>query len=165
MNKKIIIITSLVIVSLIAIGGVKVFSTGNSTNPVPTPTPTAVEQLSPDKYPQVSLDFSADGHYVTVNLSKLQAASLEYNLIYDAIVKKNQVNTGVTGSTKLEGKDSYTYRQLLGSESSGKFTFHEEIKNAVMELTLRDTNRYSIFSATYPFEVSPGKSLDLSPAQ
>lgn len=165
MNNKIIIIVSLVIVGLIALGAVKVFSTGNSTGPAPTPTPAAVEQLSPDKHPQVSLDFSTDGHYVTVNLTKLYAAALEYNLIYDATVKKNQVNTGVTGSAKLDGKDTYTYKQLLGSESSGKFTFHEDIKNAVMELTLRDANRYSIFSATYPFEVAPGKSLELTLAE
>jgi hypothetical protein len=90
---------------------------------------------------------------------------LEYNLIYDAIVKKNPVNTGVTGSAKLEGKTVYSYKQLLGSESSGKFTYHENITNAVMELTLRDENKYSIFTATFPFTVSPGKTIELSQSQ
>jgi hypothetical protein len=53
----------------------------------------------------------------------------------------------------------------LGSESSGKFTYHENITNAVMELTLRDENKYSIFTATFPFTVSPGKTIELSQSQ
>lgn len=136
-----------------------------STAETPTPTPSFVEQLPADKEPMPKLTFTSDGHYVTVNITNLFAAELEYNLIYDATVKKSQVNTGVTGSAKLDGKSDYSYKQLLGSESSGKFSYHENITNAVMELTLRDSNKYSIFSATYPFTVTPGKSIDLVKAE
>jgi len=162
MNKKSLIIFGGIITLVILLGVGKIYSSGKKVSSVPTPTPAMVEQLPADKAPKPSLVFSSDGHYVTVNIDNLHAAELEYNLIYDATVKKNQVNTGVTGSAKLDGKSDYTYKQLLGSESSGKFSYHENIKNAVMELTLRDENKYSIFSATYPFTVTPGKSVDLA---
>lgn len=128
----------------------------------PTPTPATVEQLSVEDRPKVAMTFSPDGHYVTVKMASLKAAQLEYNLIYDATVKKNPIQTGVSGSAQISGTDEYSNKQLLGSESSGKFTYHENIKNAVMELTLRNTDGYSIYSGTYPFTVSAGKTVDLS---
>lgn len=161
MKKYLPIVAGLLLLILILGIGKKIFSNKNSAI-TPTPTPAFVEQLPTEKAPKPTLTFSSDGHYVTVNINNLFAAELEYNLIYDATVKKNQVNTGVTGSAKLDGKSDYSYKQLLGSESSGKFSYHENIKNAVMELTLRDQNKYSIFSATYPFTVTPGKSVDLA---
>jgi len=111
------------------------------------------------------LDFSSDGHYVTVNISNIHSDQLEYNLIYDATVKKDRIQTGVNAAAKLNGKSEYSYRQLLGSESSGKFTYHANIQNAMMELTLRDAANRSIFSATYPFTISPGKSQILTTSQ
>jgi len=160
-NKKLWILIGVVVIALLLFEAGKYVMGGNKVSIVPSPTPAAAEQLTPDKYPRVSLEFSPDGHYVTVKISQIVASSLEYNLIYDAMVKKSPVNTGVTGSAKLDSQSTYTYKQLLGSESSGKFTYHENIKNAVMELTLRDANKYSIFSATYPFSLTPGKSIDL----
>lgn len=128
---------------------------------IPTPTLSPFVQLTPDKYPEVSLDFSADGHYVTVKISKVNADKLEYNLIYDATVKKNQIQTGVSASQSMEGKTEYSKNQLLGSESSGKFTYHDNIKNASLELTLRDSAGRSIFFATYPFTFKPSSSVSL----
>ena len=129
----------------------------------PTPSPAIVQQLSAEKQPKVSLEFTKDAHYVTVDISNLNADQLEYNLIYDATVKNNsQIQTGVNASANVKGKSTYSQKQLLGSESSGKFTFHEHIKNANMELTLRDLSGRSIFTATYPFEITPGKSVELS---
>lgn len=162
MGKRILLIVG-ILIGVLAIFGIGRMITGSSKVSVtPTPTPATVEQLPEDKRPQISLAFTADGHYVTVNIENIYAAELEYNLIYDASVKKSQIQTGVTGGSKLDGKNNYAYKQLLGSESSGKFTYHESIKNAVMELTLRDSNKYSIFSATYPFEVTPGETISLT---
>lgn len=127
------------------------------------PTPGFAEQLSPDKYPQVSLNFSSDAHYVTVNISNIHSDQLEYNLIYEAVIKKDRIQTGVNASAKLNGKTEYSYKQLLGSESSGKFTYHTKIENAVMELTLRDLQNRSVYNATLPFTVSPGQSVELTP--
>jgi len=129
--------------------------------PSPKPTPEIVEQLTPDKQPKVNMAFSSDAHYVTVSIANISAASLEYNLIYDATVKGSSLQTGVNASTHLKGATTYSKKQLLGSESSGKFTYHANIKNAVMELTLRDANNSSVFSATYPFSVIAGSSVDL----
>ena len=157
------------ITALLLIGGVifakTKLSAGSVVVPTPTPTPESVVQLPPDKQPQVSLTFSDDGHYVTVNVTDINADQLEYNLIYDATVKGTQINTGVSGSSKLNGVTSYSYKQLLGSESSGHFTYHASIKNAVMELTLRNNTGYSVFTATYPFTVSAGKTIDLKPSE
>ena len=134
---------------------------GTLPKPSPSPTPAMAVQLSNEKQPKVSVQFDAKGNYVTVTVSNLNADQLEYNLIYDATVKGNQIQTGVNASTSVKDKSTYTQKQLLGSESSGKFTYHTNIKNAVMELTLRDESRSSVFSATYPFTVSAGESSDL----
>lgn len=131
-------------------------------SPSPTPELSAV-QLPPNQHPQVSLKFSSDGHYVTVTITNISADYLEYNLIYDAKVKNNRLQTGVNANSKTAGKSTYTQQQLLGSESSGKFTYHTDIQNAVMELTLRNAANRSIFTSTYPFTVSPGKTIDLLP--
>ncbi len=130
--------------------------------PSATPSPAAVEPLTADKYPQVKLVFSSDAHYVMVNLANLHADQLEYNLIYDAMVKKSKLQTGVNSTADIRGKSTFSQRQLLGSESSGKFTYHESITNAVMELTLRDAQGRSIYTATYPFTVQAGKTVDLT---
>lgn len=134
---------------------------GTLPTPSPSPIPEIVEQLAPDKQPKVNMAFSSDAHYVTVNITNISGASLEYNLIYDATVKGSSLQTGVNASTQLKGATTYSKKQLLGSESSGKFTYHANIKNAVMELTLRDVNNSSVYSATYPFSVVSGSSVDL----
>lgn len=128
---------------------------------VPTPTPAPLVQLSPDQYPNVSIAISADSHYATIKITNLNSEKLEYNLIYDATVKKNQIQTGVNASATLNGQKTYEKTQLLGSESSGKFTYHENIQNAVIELTLRDTYGRSVFFGIYPFSVSPSSTQSL----
>lgn len=141
------------------------FNRQQSSGPVVKPTPTPevqAPQLPEDQQPKVSLQFSADAHYVTVRLTNVHADQLEYNLIYEATVKNNKIQTGVNASAKLSGATSYSQKQLLGSESSGKFTYHQDIKNAVLELALRDNLNRSVFTGTYPFTVSPGTSVDLS---
>ncbi len=132
---------------------------------VPTPTLAPLQELTEDQYPKVTLQFSADGHYVTVDVTNIHSDQIEYNLIYDAVVKGNKIQTGVNASAKMEGETSYSKQQLLGSESSGKFTYHTNIKNAVMELTLRDAGNRSVYSATYPFEVTPGSSVSPSASE
>jgi hypothetical protein len=159
------ILPAVALVALVLVGFLvfRSISAGNNkqAGPKPTPTPEVVEQLPVDKQPKVAMSFTPDGHYVTVKISNINASELEYNLIYDATVKKNQIQTGVTGSAKLDGITEYQNKQLLGSESSGKFTYHENIKNSVMELTLRNSSGYSVFSGNYPFVVTAGKTIDV----
>ncbi len=133
--------------------------------PAPTPTPAIAIQLAPDKQPKVELKFSSDGHFVTVSLSNLNAYQLEYNLIYDAMVKGSKLQTGVNSTANITGKTTFSQKQLLGSESSGKFTYHEKITNAVMELALRDSSGRSVFTSTYPFIVKSGSSSTLTPSE
>ncbi len=152
-------------VVVLAVASVIIYSAkkngGSLPTPSPSPTPEIVEQLPVDKQPKVSMSFSSDAHYVTVNITNISASSLEYNLIYDATVKGSSLQTGVNASTQLKGETTYSKKQLLGSESNGKFTYHANIKNAVMELSLRDSNNSSVYSATYPFSVVAGSSVDL----
>lgn len=153
---------------VLVVAGAIMYSTkkgGGSLRLSPTPSPVIAQQLAPEKQPRVSLTFTSDTHYVTVNITNLNADQLEYNLIYDAMIKKNKLNTGVNAAANVTGKSTYTQKQLLGSESSGKFTYHEDITNAHMELTLRDASSRSIFTATYPFEVKVGSSVQLSISQ
>lgn len=165
MNKWLPIIGAVVALGISA--GVILYFKGKpkSSLPTPTPTPEVAIQLSADKQPQVELKFTTDGHYVTVSLSNLSADQLEYNLIYDATVKSSKLQTGVNATANIKGKSTYSQKQLLGSESSGKFTYHEKITNAVMELTLRDASGRSVFTSTYPFTVKPGASTTLTPSE
>ena len=143
---------------------VRKLATNNQKSSVaPTPTEEPLMQLKTEEYPQISLEFSSDAHFVTVNISNLHAPALEYNLIYSATVKKDRITTGVNASEKLAGKTEYSQKQLLGSESSSRFTYHQNIQDARLELTLRDSSGRSIFTQTYPFTLSPGKTLDLAP--
>lgn len=153
---------------LVVVGGVLYFrhskqlSSQTSLSPTPTSPP---QTLSADQLPTVSLAFSTDSHYVTVNITNLHADQLEYNLVYDAVVKNNHINTGVNAMAKLNGMAVYSKQQLLGSESSGHFTYHTNITNAELDLTLRDSSGRSIYTATYPFEVKPGASSLLTASQ
>jgi hypothetical protein len=167
MSKKIILIVVLGIATLLVIALVirQVVKSNFTPAPTPTPTPEAQVVLTPDQLPVISLSFSSDSHYVTVTASNLHADQIEYNIIYDAVVKGSSIQTGVNASTKLAGKTSYAQNQLLGSESSGHYTYHTNIKNAVLELVLRDASNRSIYSATYPFTITPGKSVDLKPSE
>lgn len=164
MNKKLIIGA---VILVVIVGGFFLLRKPKTktVQPETSPTTGVAQQLTPDQYPKVSLDFSVDAHYVTVNITNINADQIEYNLIYDATVKGNKIQTGVNASAKLDGKTEYSYKQLLGSESSGKFTYHTKIENAVMELALRDAAGRSVYNATLPFTVSPGKSVELSQSQ
>lgn len=138
---------------------------GGQLNLGPTPSPSAAVQLSVDQQPKVSMAFTSDARYVTVSLTNLHADKIEYNLIYDATVGKSKLNTGVNSTSVVTGKTAFTQKQLLGSESSGKFSYHENIQNAMMELTLRDASGRSVFTASYPFVVSSGSSITLTASE
>lgn len=131
----------------------------------PTPSPSAAVQLSVDQQPKIKMTFTADAHYTTVDIENLHADKVEYNLIYDATVGKSALNTGVNSTAVVTGKSSFSQKQLLGSESSGHFSYHENIHNATMDLTLRDSAGRSIFTATYPFTVTPGGAVSLTASE
>lgn len=157
---------AVIAVIALVVAGVVVYTYKNKaaggSSALPTPTPDAAVQLSADKQPKVALTFSTDSHFVTVNLTNLNADKLEYDLIYDATVKNNKISTGVNSTATVTGKSTFSEKQLLGSESSGNFTYHTNIQNAVMDLTLRNSAGQSIFTATYPFVVTAGQTVSLT---
>src|SRR3989344_4448934 len=66
---------------------------------------TALIELSDDKKPIVSLKPSEDGHYLKLKIEKLNfgADSMDYELVYQA----KDIQQGVPGTVKIEGKDSF----------------------------------------------------------
>lgn len=154
-------------VLVLVVSGAIIYSARKNGGQLPlkaTPGPAAV-QLTAEEQPKIDMTFSSDSHYVTVNLTNLHADKLEYNLIYDATVGKSKLNTGVNSTSVVTGKSTFSQKQLLGSESSGKFSYHADIHNAIMELTLRDSSGRSIFTATYPFTVVAGGSASLTASE
>lgn len=165
MNKWLPIIGAILVLAVA--GGIIVSLRGKPSGSLtkPTPTPEVAQQLTPDQKPEIKIAISSDAHFATVTLSNLHADALEYNLIYDATVKGNRINTGVNSTANISGKSSFSQKQLLGSESSGKFTYHDKIANATMELTLRDAAGRSIFTSTYSFEVKAGSTQSLTASE
>lgn len=168
MSRPQLIVVGILVVVLVLSGIFFLRGSGGSSTPEVLPTvvptaPPAAQQLTEEQLPTVAVQFSQDAHYVTVNISGLQAAQLEYDLIYDATVKGQKLQTGVNASYDLRGKTTYSERQLLGSESNGKFSYHTNIQNATLNLTLRDASRRSIYTAVYPFTVKAGSSSELTP--
>ncbi len=161
---------AIVAVLVLAVAGLFIYTSQKHTTTVgPNPSPAQVAQLPKEKQPQVALAFTSDGHEVTVSLTNLNASVLEYTLEYTASIRKGkevtEIKTGVAGGGDITGKSTFSEKQLLGSESSGKRVYHEDIHDAAMKLTLRDTQGRSIFTAAYPFEVKAGSSVQLSATQ
>lgn len=95
-------------------------------------------ELSFDKRPFVSLTPSADGHYLGLNIEKINidgVSSIDYELLYDT---ENAVTQGVPGTFSLDGKSSVGADLLLGSESSGKFRYDKGVEKGTLTIWLRD---------------------------
>ena len=96
-----------------------------------------VAEIPFEKRPFVSLTPSDDGHwlYLSVEGIKVDAASLDYELLYSLPDGRTQ---GVPGTVKLEGIDSFERDLLLGSESSGTFRYDEGVDGGTLTLRFRN---------------------------
>jgi len=94
-------------------------------------------EVTLENRPVVSLTPSADGHWLklTINKIKIDAKSLDYELLYDLPDGRTQ---GVPGTVALEGQSKIERDLLMGSESSGKFRYDEGVE--VGDLTIRFRN-------------------------
>ncbi len=86
--------------------------------------------------PVVSLSPDAEGHYLTLKVSKLlkSASKAEYILEYRT---KEGVNQGTSGEIDM-ANDTYENNLLLGTESSGKFRYDNAVENGSITILFRN---------------------------
>lgn len=97
-----------------------------------------VAEIALEKRPVVSLIPSTDGHWLTMQIEKIgvDAATLDYELVYTVGDGRTQ---GVPGTIKLADEGAVIERELLlGSESSGKYRYDEDVENGTLTLRFRN---------------------------
>lgn len=107
-----------------------------------TPSPEEESEIAPEvalpNRPVAKLTPSVDGHYLTMNITKLDkitAKTLDYELLYSLPDGRTQ---GVPGTIALAGSDLIERKLLLGSESSGKFRYDEGVSQGTLTLKFRN---------------------------
>lgn len=98
---------------------------------------TALQEVVLEKRPVTSLTPSEDGHWLNLKIEKivLDATSFDYELLYKLPDGRTQ---GVPGTVKLDGQKTIERELLLGSESSGKFTYDEGVEQGTLTLRFRN---------------------------
>jgi hypothetical protein len=140
----------LFVIGLIVVIGAFVFVRGRSTVGSINDDETVAE-LPLDKKPITTLTPSEDGHWLTLNVSKLivKAETMDYELLYNLPDGRTQ---GVPGTIKLDGND-IERKLLLGSESSGKFRYDEGVEVGTLTLRFRDGNGKLVAKLTTDFHL------------
>ena len=98
---------------------------------------TALEEVVLERRPVASLTPSEDGHWLNLKIEKivLDATSFDYELLYKLPDGRTQ---GVPGTVKLDGQKIIERELLLGSESSGKFSYDEGVEQGTLTLRFRN---------------------------
>ncbi len=98
---------------------------------------TALEEVVLERRPIASLTPSEDGHWLNLKIEKivLDATSFDYELLYKLPDGRTQ---GVPGTVKLDGQKTIERELLLGSESSGKFSYDEGVESGTLTLRFRN---------------------------
>jgi len=139
MKKKVLIAVIVVLVLALFGGGWLVWQKTKKpkeTGATPTPTPEGIiVEVSLKERPFVSLTPSSDGHWLTINVSRIkEATTLEYELLYNTASGAMQ---GSINTVSLEGRTSYSKRILLGSESSGNYKYDQGVEEGSLTVKLR----------------------------
>lgn len=121
-----------------------------------TPSPEEVAETAPETpladRPIASLTPSADGHWLTMSITKIKIAakSLDYTLLYSLPDGRSQ---GVPGSVSLAGTVSIERKLLLGSESSGKYRYDEGVQEGTLTLKFRDDSGKLVAKLSTPWHL------------
>lgn len=121
---------------LILLGGFLYIRGRQDVNPSQEDEETLI-QVPLEERPVAALTPTADGHTLTLLISKLEieAASLDYELLYELSDGRTQ---GVPGSIDITGQESIERELLLGSESSGKKRYDEGVEKGTLTLRFRN---------------------------
>jgi len=133
MKKTLIILGAL---ALIIGGGALIFLPGKREEPEEPvlPTPQTFVETSLEERPFVSLTPSADGHWLTLAVSGIQnAEELEYEISYTT---GEGVSQGALGGPFALSGDSYEIKILMGTESSGRYAYHEGVEEGLLIIRL-----------------------------
>jgi len=97
-----------------------------------------VAEIAFDKRPVTSLTPSADGHWLKLKIEKFGGLgeSLDYELLYQLPDGRTQ---GVPGSITLASESTIERDLLLGSESRGKYTYDEGVKEGTLTIRFRNS--------------------------
>ena len=136
MKKGLMIGIGLVLVIGLGFIGWFILGKNNSGEEVlPTPTPVRYVEVSAEEAPFVSLIPSSDGHWLTLNIAGIRdAETVEYELAYDTAAGVGQGSISSPSPVGADGK--YEKRIMLGTESSGKYTFHEGVSGGSVTVKL-----------------------------
>ncbi|HUW21997.1 MAG TPA: hypothetical protein VMW41_05045 [Candidatus Bathyarchaeia archaeon] len=159
--KKIIIalVTLSLIIILAVLGYQKLRGSPKQEEILPTQPPKTYVEVSLAERPFISLTPSVDGHWLSLDITRIQAAdSLEYELTYDTADGLSQGAVG--GPFKLEG-DSYEKRILLGTESSGHYRYHEGVSGGTITIRLDGTGGTRRFNSDFSLRQEMDKLVSI----
>lgn len=138
MNKNLRIgLVALVVAGILGAGAFFVLGKGREKNngPLPTPTPEKYLEVGVEDAPFVSITPSKDGHWLKVNLERIrEAETIEFELAYETSEGVNQGAIG--GPYPVPADGTYTKEILLGTESSGHYTYHQGVKGGTLTVRL-----------------------------
>lgn len=96
-------------------------STKTTTNqPTPVAQTGGVFEMTEKDKPEITLNPTSDGHWINLKINKVPAlvSAIEYEMTYNAIDNKNEIEKGVSGTIKSQEISSTVERKLLlGTES------------------------------------------------
>jgi len=106
----------------------------------PTPTVTKLIELKPEDQPYIKLIPRADGYELKLVVQKLNSniTEVDYELVYTATDNGQEIEKGVSGNIKVEGK-SVERDLLLGTASCTngcKYKYDTGVSQGTLSLTL-----------------------------
>lgn len=119
-------------------------------------------ELPIEQRPFTSLTPTSDGHWLIMKIERINvpnATTLEYELLYQVPGKPDQ---GIPGTVKLDGKD-IERKLLLGTESSGNYSFDEGVERGKLTLKFRDSSNKLIGTVSTDFHLQFAVQVFSSP--
>jgi hypothetical protein len=128
----------------------------------PTPTVTKLIELKPEDQPYIKLIPRADGYELKLIVGKLNSniSNIDYELVYTATDNGQEIEKGVSGNIKVEGK-SAERDLLLGTASCTngcKYKYDTGVSSGMLSLTLA-TSSGQVSTYETPFTLKSAAAL------
>lgn len=128
----------------------------------PTPTVTKLIELKPEEQPYLKLIPRTDGHELKLVVQKLNSniSEIDYELIYTSEDNGQEIEKGISGNIKVEGK-SIERDLLLGTSSCTngcKYKYDTGVSKGTLSLTLA-TSSGQVSTFETPFTLKSAAEL------